>query len=147
MSVLPVIEEEYVASGDVKIEVRPIAIVGDTSDHDNESVRAAAAVQCANDQGKFWEYHDILYANWAGENEGAFSDANLKRFAAAIDLDTAAFNSCLDSDKYDSKVRSDTNDAKAAGARSTPTIFVNGTKVEATVENLKAAIEAALSGS
>ena len=73
-----------------------------------ESEWAAEATECANEQGKFWEYHDKLFDNQGGENVGAFSKANLKRFAAEMKLDTAAFNVCLDSDKYLAKVRADT---------------------------------------
>src|SRR3990170_1913848 len=99
VSVLPVIEEEFVSTGQAKVQMRPIAILGGESD------LATQAAECANDQGRFWEYHDTLYANQEEEhNIGVFSSENLKRFAEALALDTAAFDSCLDSRKYAAKV-------------------------------------------
>ncbi|KKL88309.1 hypothetical protein LCGC14_1925980 [marine sediment metagenome] len=135
MSVLPLIEEEFVLPGKAKVEMRCIAILGD------ESELAAQAAECANDQGRFWEFHDTLYANQAPDhNSGAFSSENLKRFAEALALDTVAFDSCLDSGKYASKVRKDTNAARQMGVNSTPTIFVNGREVTGSVDALRAAI-------
>ncbi len=120
MSVLPLIEEEFVSTGQVKVQARPVAFLGE------ESGLAAQAAECANDQERFWDFHDTLYANHRGENKGAFSRENLKRFAEALELDTAAFDSCLDSGKYASKVRNDTEAARQMGITSTPTILVNG---------------------
>lgn len=95
-----------------------------------ESEWAAEGTECANAQGKFWEYHDKLFDNQGGENVGAFSKANLKRFAAEMKLDTAAFNACLDSDKYLAKVRADTAQSSSMGVNSTPTFFINGRMLE-----------------
>jgi protein-disulfide isomerase len=139
VSVLPPIEEEFVSTGQVKVQTRPIAILGE------ESELAAQAAECANDQGRFWEFHDTLYKNQVREhNSGAFSNENLKRFAEALGLDTAAFDSCLDSGKYASKVRSDTAAAAQMGVNSTPTLFVNGRRVGNSVDELRAAIQEAL---
>lgn len=140
LSVINEIDRLYVEPGKAKLEVKAIAILGD------ESVDAAEATQCADDQGQFWEYHDTLFANQAGENKGTFSIANLKRFAEAIGLDTASFNSCLDSNTYESQVKADTVAARGLpDFEGTPTIFVNGQKVETSVDAISAAIEAALS--
>lgn len=137
MSVLPPIEEEFVATGQVKVQMRPIAILGE------ESQLAAQAAECANDQGRFWQYHDTLYANQANEhNSGVFSSENLKAFAEALALDTTAFNSCLDSGKYAAMVKNDTNAARQQGINKTPTIFVNGREV--TASELRSAIQEAL---
>lgn len=135
VSVLPTIEEEFVAAGQVNVEMRPVAILGE------ESELAAQAAECANDQGRFWDFHDALYANQRGENRGAFSRQNLKRIAEALALDRAAFDSCLDSGKYASKVTGDTDEARQQGVTKTPTMFVNGTEVESTLEAVRAAIE------
>jgi len=82
---------------------------------------AAEAGNCAHEQGRFWEYHDRLFAN-----QKLLQATALKEHAAELKLDVAQFNACLDSSKYASKVR----DAAAAGSRlgvnSTPTSFVNG---------------------
>ncbi len=139
MSVLPPIEEEFVATGQVKVQVRPIAILGE------ESELATQAAECANDQGRFWEYHDTLYANQVSRhNVGVFSQDNLERFAEALALDTTAFDFCLDSGKYAARVTDDTNAALQMGVESTPTILVNGQKVASTVAELRFAIEEAL---
>ncbi len=87
---------------------------------------AAQAAECAADQNKFWEFHDTLFASQNGENQGAFSNDNLKKFAADLGLDTAAFNQCLDTQKYAQIVESDTQIAQQIGVRSTPSFVVNG---------------------
>ena len=125
MSVLPPIEEEFVSTGQVKVQMRPVAILG------QESELAAQAVECANDQGRFWDFHDVLFANQRGENRGAFVSDNLKRFAEALALDTAAFDSCLDSGKHASTVSNDTSTARRIGVNKVPTILVNGREVDA----------------
>lgn len=91
-----------------------------------ESQWAGEASECAADQNAFWEYHDLLFANHAGENQGAFSRENLKQFAAELGLDAKAFNDCMDSEKYASTVINETRWAQSVGVQSTPTIVVNG---------------------
>jgi protein-disulfide isomerase len=91
-----------------------------------ESKSAAEASECADEQGKFWEYHDKLFVSHAGENQGAFNKDNLKKFAADLKLDTAKFNTCLDSGKYASVVENETAYAQSMGVESTPAFLVNG---------------------
>ena len=91
-----------------------------------ESNWAAQASECAADQDAFWPYHDYLYAHQGGENAGAFSQDNLKRFAAELKLDTEAFNTCLDSGKYAAIVSQESAYGQSLGVRGTPTFFVNG---------------------
>lgn len=112
--------EEYVKTGKVKFVYRDFAFLGP------ESEWAASATGCANEQGKFWQYHDHLYMNQNGENEGAFAKENLKHFALKLGLDASAFNACLDSDKYIAEVRKDTEDGQAFGVSGTPATFING---------------------
>jgi protein-disulfide isomerase len=138
--IMPPIEQEFIATGKARLEMRPIAILGD------ESSYAAQSAQCAEEQGKFWEFHDLLFANQAGENKGAFSRDNMKRFASALGLDTTAFNSCLDSGKYANQVTQDTSNSKNSGVKGTPTIFVNGVKVDNSLEAVRAAITSAPNG-
>jgi protein-disulfide isomerase len=138
VSVLPPIEEEFVATGQVRVQMRAVAIRGE------ESELAAQAAECANEQGRFWVFHDTLYVNQRGENEGTFSRENLKRFAEALDLETEAFDSCLDSDKYASKVRDETDVAQQMGVNSVPTILVNGRAVAWDLETMRDAIQEAL---
>jgi protein-disulfide isomerase len=91
-----------------------------------ESVWAAEAAECANQQGKFWEYHDKLFAAWSGENVGTYTKANLKKYATEVNLDTAKFNRCLDNDETASVIQADQAEARGMGIRSTPTFLVNG---------------------
>lgn len=82
---------------------------------------AAEAAQCANEQGQFWAYHDRLF----GE-PGKLSDADLKQTAAALGMDAAKFNKCVDDHKYRSVVETDTQEGTDAGVTGTPAFFVNG---------------------
>jgi protein-disulfide isomerase len=91
-----------------------------------ESRDAAEAVYCASDQGKFWEYKDILYANSLGEDEGYFARVRLEKMAEAIGLDVTQFNDCLDSQKYRDRVEQDGMDGQAAGVTGTPSFLING---------------------
>lgn len=91
-----------------------------------ESHWAAEAAECANQQGKFWKYHDILFASWRGENVGTFTKPNLKQYASEIGLDTGKFNQCLDSDQTAQAVQADIGEATRLKVQGTPTFFVNG---------------------
>lgn len=114
------IRENYIKTGKVKFIYRDFAFLG------QESIWAAAAARCAGEQGKFWEYHDYLYNNQRGENQGAFNKSNLKSFASALALDKEKFNACLDSNKYDEAIKKDTKDGADAGVQGTPGNFING---------------------
>ncbi len=93
--------------------------------HGSDSLSAAIASQCANDQGKFWNFYKILYNNQGEENSGWAGVENLKKFAAGIPgMNTQEFNSCLDSQKYKSFVENDTNFAIASGFQGTPTFII-----------------------
>lgn len=92
-----------------------------------ESQAAAEAAYCAGDQDKFWEYHDILFANQTGENVGAFANRRLQAFAEALSLDMDAFNSCFNSGKYADRVQQDKVDGTAAGVTGTPAFIISYT--------------------
>jgi len=81
--------------------------------------KAAEASECAADQGKFWEYHDLLFAN-----QSALQISDLKKYAADLKLNTSTFNSCPDSNKYAERVNKQTAEAQAAGISGTPGTFV-----------------------
>jgi protein-disulfide isomerase len=91
-----------------------------------ESFDAAEAAHCAQDQGQFWEYHDILFANQKGENQGDFKRDNLLTFARQLKLDEATFTRCLDDHKYRDFVRASGQEWRRRGIRGTPTVVVNG---------------------
>jgi len=93
--------------------------------HGPDSMSAAMASQCANDQGKFWSFYEILYGNQGDENSGWASVDNLKKFASRISgMDTVKFNSCLDNQKYKSTVENDTAFAYKSGFQGTPTFII-----------------------
>jgi protein-disulfide isomerase len=117
------IEEKYVKNGTVKIVFHQFAFVGE------ESIRAAEASECANEQNKFWEFYDTLFANQAGENQGAFADDKLTGFAQGLGLDMAAFNACFSSRKYLAAIQSETANGQQRGVSSTPTSFINDKKI------------------
>jgi protein-disulfide isomerase len=82
---------------------------------------AAEAAACANEQGKFWPFHDRLFAN-----PSKLGDADLKQQAADLGLNTAQFNSCVDTHKLQAQIDADVKDGEAAGVNGTPAFFING---------------------
>jgi protein-disulfide isomerase len=109
-----------VDTGKVRFGYFNFVILGD------ESQWAAEAAECAGDQNAYWQYHDYLFTHQNGENEGAFSKDNLKKFAADMSLDTTAFNTCLDSGKFTKLVQNQTSIAQQIGISSTPSFLANG---------------------
>lgn len=112
-----------------------------------ESEAAAQAAYCAGDQGKFWEFHDILFANHTGENVGDFTDKRLSAFAKAIKLNTGEFQACLQNDKFGEKLKEGITQGQQAGIEGTPSFIINGKIVlgAQSFEAFKTEIEAALS--
>ena len=86
-----------------------------------QAYQAAEAGECARQQGKFWEYHDALFAN-----QRALSEDDLKRHAAEIGLDAAKFAACLDGGQAKAHVDADLKEGEALGVSSTPSFFING---------------------
>jgi protein-disulfide isomerase len=86
-----------------------------------QAFKASEAAHCAGDQGKYWEYHDRLFAN-----QQQLQPDELKKHATDIGLDAAAFNACLDSSKYGERVRDGVAQGTRLGVNSTPTIYING---------------------
>ena len=116
------IADTYVADGTVYFVYRSFGnFIGP------ESKAAAEAAYCAGDQGKYWEYHDILFANQTGENVGAYANRRLQAFAEALSLDMDAFNSCLNSGKHSGRADQDRIDGTAAGVTGTPAFVITYT--------------------
>ena len=147
----PLIQEEYIDDGRVSIEFRHMAILG------ADSVRAAAASECAADQNLFWPYHDVLFARQGGQ--GWASEDNLKDFAremndalAGAELDLDAFGACVESGEKVQLVRDATDEAgqsivSAGGQPSTPTFFINdalAVQGARPIEDFREQIDAAL---
>ncbi len=134
---LPQIKENYVDTGKVKFVYRDFPL---SSIHP-EAQKAAESAECARDQGKFWEYHDVLFENrmdWTGVGAAKF-----KEYASDLGLDTSQFSECLDSDKYGDEVLADMNAGQSIGVSGTPTFFINGKRFvgAAPYENFVTAIE------
>ena len=83
--------------------------------------KAAEASRCAGEQGKYWEYHDVLFAN-----TNALGVANLKKYATDLKLDADQFTACLDGGKYAAAITKDTAEGAQAGVTGTPAFFING---------------------
>ncbi|MBI5421892.1 thioredoxin domain-containing protein [Candidatus Peregrinibacteria bacterium] len=96
------------------------------SQHEN-AFRAGVAAECANDQGKFWEYGDLAY-----QNHTNLTEEKLKEMARSLSLDTTAFAKCLDANQTADRVRADLNDGNERGVSYTPSIYVNGKLVQFT---------------
>ena len=118
---LPQIEEGYIKSGKVKLVYRDFPL---ESIHP-QARPAAEAAQCAHEQGKFWAFHDKLFAN-----QQQLSAENYKKWAAELGLNAATFNDCVDKKKYAAEVSKDLADGSAAGVQGTPAFFVNGRVLE-----------------
>ncbi len=111
------IEEEY--GEDVALVFRHYPL----SFHPN-AVPAALASECAAEQGKFWEYHDILF-----ENQNALTEADLMSYAKTLKLDEDQFSECYKSQKYQDKVDADFSQGQTDGVTGTPAFFINGQKI------------------
>jgi protein-disulfide isomerase len=117
-----------------------------TSIHENAQ-KAAEAGECANEQGAFWQFHDIMF-----QNQSALTVDNLKSYAAQLNLDTAKFNDCLDSGKMADPVAADMAAAEKAAQDAgltrfgTPAFFINGNNLAGAqpYDVFKQAIDAAL---
>lgn len=122
--------EKAAESGKVKFVYVPVSFFG------AESTYTAEAAYCALEQGKFWEMHDAIFtAHDGSENDGQFAKDKLEALAAKIGgLDTDKFNSCLESDKYLSTVKSSTQAAQSFGVSGTPTVYYDGQKINPTVD-------------
>lgn len=121
----PALLTNYVETGKVLFIFRFNPFIDDRSST-NESDQAANASLCANEQGKFWEYHDMLFANQKGENIGAYSNRRLQAFAETLSLDMDAFNSCFKDNKYQDEIFQDLALVRERFVTGTPTVFVNG---------------------
>jgi len=136
---------DYVASGKVRFEYHHFIVI-DGNVGGNESRRSAQASECAADQGRFWDYQNMLFANQIGEGVGSFSDVRLKAFAEALRLDTQKFSSCFDSRQFAGEVSKDEALARSLKVTGTPALFVNDQRIENPLDyaSVKAVIDAAI---
>ncbi|MDX1595840.1 MAG: DsbA family protein [Nitrosopumilaceae archaeon] len=110
--------KNYVETGKVKMIFKDFTIIGP------DSINAAHGAHCANDQGMFWEYHDVLYNNWTGENNGWASSENLLKFANQIGLDVNEWSECMINSEYSERIAASNQDARTLGLTGTPSFFV-----------------------
>lgn len=118
--------ETYVDTGKVYLVYRQFPII-DQNAARKESQDAALASLCAAEQGRFWEYQDVLFENRTGENVGAFVSARLEKFAENLGLEMTQFSTCLDEGRYRADVEADFTLGQELGISSTPTLVINGT--------------------
>jgi len=119
---LPQLEANYIDSGKVKFVYRDFPI---QSIHPN-AVPAAIASECADEQGMFWEYHDLVFENqekWQGLSGRIMVDT-FEQYALELGLNTSDFNTCLESAKYADEVTKDLQDGASYGVTGTPGFFV-----------------------
>ncbi|MFH1682553.1 MAG: thioredoxin domain-containing protein [Candidatus Woesearchaeota archaeon] len=133
----PQIVKDYIDTGKVKYVFRDFPL-----GFHAEAKPAAMAAECAHEQGKYWEYHDLLFAN-----QDSLSADNYKQWAEDLGLDTTKFDACVDSEKYSSEVDADLADGQSYGVSGTPAFFINGKLISGAqpYSVFKQAIEAELS--
>ena len=117
----PTVFQNYVDTGKVNFVFMDLAFLG------MDSPKAAQASYCAEDQGKYWEYHNQLYTAQESQIDNGWANSQrLKAFAFSLGLDMELFDSCLDSGKYTKRVLYNIAEAKKLGASGTPTFFIIG---------------------
>lgn len=120
----PQMLKDYVDSGKASFEFRNYAFLGPAS------TVAANAAECANEQGKFWDYYEWLYKNQPDETDTSmYVTDKLSQAAGTLGMDTTQFSSCLDSKKYDKNVSDDLALGQSVGVSGTPTFYINGTQL------------------
>jgi len=124
----PLVNQLYIQTGKVALVFNHLPNRG------FDSMGAALAAQCTNDQGKFWQFHNLLYSNQKPIDSGWVNNQNLHNFASQIPgLDIKQFDSCFDSEKYKSFVQKDIEFGLSFGFRETPSFIVensNGSSPE-----------------
>ena len=117
-STMNAIKQDFIETGKAKLVFKDFPLNG------ADSVLAAEASHCAQDQGKYWQYHDELYNNWAGERTGWITRESLEKFATTVNLDLDKFNKCLDDHKYLESVNQMYEFGKEIGIDATPSFLV-----------------------
>lgn len=135
----PPIVENFVKSGDVRVEWRPLPIIASAQNipmdsPQNESMRSSEAAMCAADQNQFWPYSTALYDAQGSENSGVYNDTMLIDTARDLDMDVAAFESCLITNEKQDEVLEFHQDAFGRGVMATPTFLINDTPVRYSAE-------------
>jgi protein-disulfide isomerase len=140
----PRLVADYVVPGKVRIVYHDLSFLG------SESVDAAIAARVAGETGLYWQYHDYLFANQSGEQQGAFNQARLEAIAAAVGLDVSEFRANQNDAGIRQQVAEQDSLGAQAGVSQTPTLILsNGQRivgVPRSYDDLRAAIDSALGG-
>lgn len=112
---LPLIIKNYIDTGKVKLVYRDFPL----GNIHPQAMLAAQAAECANEQGRFWEYHNVIF-----DNQDSLSTDIYKVWASRVGLNMSQFNSCTLSQKYSDEVSRDIKDGQQAGVSGTPTFFI-----------------------
>lgn len=136
-AILPELLKEY--DGQIKVVFKDMI----TGKHGNSELVSEGA-ECANEQGKYNEYHNVIFVN-----QGDPSKPQIIQAAQRAGVDSTAFKECLDSGKYGSEVRDDTNEGRKAKVGVTPTLFINNIQMNGlfSLEDYKSAISGELAKS
>jgi len=111
--------DNYIETGKAKLVFVDLPFLG------RDSITAAQASYCAEDQGKYWEYHTMLYTFQDGHPDSGWADRDrLNAFASSLDMNMDEFNECMDSSKYKIRVKANYDEAVKNGAQSTPTFIL-----------------------
>jgi len=116
--VMKKINEKYIKSGDVNFVYKDFPLNG------KSSILASEASYCAQQQDRFWAYHDMLYENWGGENTGWITQEALTDFAKKIGLNLEKFNSCMKNSEFRQKVINNELFAKEININATPSFLI-----------------------
>lgn len=116
----PSIVRDYFETGKANLVFVDLAFLG------RDSPIAAQATYCAEDQGMYWDYHDLLYNSQESIDNGWANSERLKAFAFSLGLDMELFENCLDSEKYTKRVQYNVQQAREHGVKGTPGFFIVG---------------------
>jgi protein-disulfide isomerase len=141
--VFPQIVQEYIDTGKIRYIYKNYPL----SFHPWAN-KAAGAAECAGEQGKYWDMHEILFGSqdqWSSSDDAV---PFFKQSAGTLKLDQAKFDACLDGDKYAAKIQADMQEGTLAGVSGTPAFRVNGMPLSGAqpFEQFKQVIDYALAG-
>jgi protein-disulfide isomerase len=111
--------KNYVNTGKVRL------VWKDAPYHGDQAVQVHAAARCANEQGKFWDFHNLVFSQY-GNTQGEYNKENLKKLGLELKLNTDKYNMCVENDKYMQAMRDAITYAQGVGANGTPASFING---------------------
>ncbi|HSL97876.1 MAG TPA: thioredoxin domain-containing protein [Candidatus Deferrimicrobiaceae bacterium] len=123
---------EFAKPGTLRIEARDIVIIDRGGSE--ESLRLAVGAACAAEQDRYWQFHDIVFANQGRENRGDHDAAFIARVADAAGVDRAAWDACIAREDVAAAIRSQTSTALSSGIGSTPTLVLNGQRLQSGVQ-------------